>query len=283
LSTRHTGLCLFKEARRETGEDWAEKVAAELATFLGLPHAVYELAICGRDKGVITPRITTFDQKLVHGNELLVELHPDYAERNARYRAPEHTVSTVVHALDEPEFGIGLPDGGDLPPEVTGPSGLFAGYLLLDALIGNTDRHHENWAIIELQRPDIEERYVLAPTFDHASSLGRNEPLDRIRERLATRDENFTAEAYARRARSGLHSSADPSVPLAPLDAFGEIHRYVPEAVDAWRERLERVSDEALDKLLHQVPVERMHELQKEFVRRFIRYNRTELTNMHLP
>ena len=25
---------------------------------------------------------------------------------------------------------------------------VFAGYLLLDALIGNTDRHHENWAVM---------------------------------------------------------------------------------------------------------------------------------------
>lgn len=34
---------LFKFARRDTGEDWAEKIAAELCASLGLPHATYEL------------------------------------------------------------------------------------------------------------------------------------------------------------------------------------------------------------------------------------------------
>ena len=37
-------LCLFKEARPNTGEDWAEKIACELAQLLGLPHAEYNLA-----------------------------------------------------------------------------------------------------------------------------------------------------------------------------------------------------------------------------------------------
>jgi len=35
---------LFKAAREHTGEDWSEKVAAELSALLGLPHATYELA-----------------------------------------------------------------------------------------------------------------------------------------------------------------------------------------------------------------------------------------------
>jgi len=36
---RELGLCLFKKIRQDTGEDWAEKVAAELAETLGIPHA----------------------------------------------------------------------------------------------------------------------------------------------------------------------------------------------------------------------------------------------------
>ena len=62
---------------------------------------------------------------------------------------------------------------------VASASDLFAGYLMLDALIGNTDRHHENWAIIQAGR-----QYCLAPTFDHASCLGFNlsdaERIDRM-------------------------------------------------------------------------------------------------------
>lgn len=31
------GNCLFKQVRFNTGEDWSEKIAAELAELLGLP------------------------------------------------------------------------------------------------------------------------------------------------------------------------------------------------------------------------------------------------------
>ena len=35
---------LFKAEERETGEDWAEKIACELANMLEIPHIHYELA-----------------------------------------------------------------------------------------------------------------------------------------------------------------------------------------------------------------------------------------------
>jgi len=41
---RPTEDWLFKYAREGTGEHWAEKVAAEVATLLGLPAAHIELA-----------------------------------------------------------------------------------------------------------------------------------------------------------------------------------------------------------------------------------------------
>lgn len=43
---RHPNLdsCLFKKTRPNTGEDWAEKIAAQLSDLLGLPHTDYELA-----------------------------------------------------------------------------------------------------------------------------------------------------------------------------------------------------------------------------------------------
>ncbi|MBV8466242.1 MAG: hypothetical protein JO218_09885 [Burkholderiales bacterium] len=44
---RDDGRWLFKEARTNTGEDWAEKVAAELAHAIGVAAADVELANFG--------------------------------------------------------------------------------------------------------------------------------------------------------------------------------------------------------------------------------------------
>lgn len=54
----------------------------------------------------------------------------------------------------------------------------MAGYLVLDALVGNTDRHHQNWGVVVQGKRGADQVLLvhsiqLAPTFDHASSLGR--------------------------------------------------------------------------------------------------------------
>jgi serine/threonine protein kinase HipA of HipAB toxin-antitoxin module len=96
--------------------------------------------------------------------------------------------------------------------------GVFVGYLLLDALIGNQDRHHENWGLIKAPGAGLS----LSPTFDHASSLGRNE-LDAERiERLTTKDSGRGVAHYVRRARSGLYRTQSSRAPLTTLDAFLE-------------------------------------------------------------
>jgi hypothetical protein len=48
---------------------------------------------------------------------------------------------------------------------------VFVGYLILDAWIGNADRHEQNWAVLEPET-GTDARRLLSPTFDHASSLG---------------------------------------------------------------------------------------------------------------
>ncbi|MEG3898961.1 MULTISPECIES: hypothetical protein [unclassified Microcoleus] len=45
---------------------------------------------------------------------------------------------------------------------------------MLDAWIGNTDRHHENWGFVEVRASKTPQVIAhLAPTYDYASSLGR--------------------------------------------------------------------------------------------------------------
>ncbi|MGK7899189.1 MAG: HIRAN domain-containing protein [Xenococcus sp. (in: cyanobacteria)] len=46
------GLCLYKKARQNTGEDWSEKIAAELCQLIKLPQAEYELATFNKENGV---------------------------------------------------------------------------------------------------------------------------------------------------------------------------------------------------------------------------------------
>jgi hypothetical protein len=204
---------LFKATRPGQGEDWAEVLASDLAEALGLPHADYQLARFGGERGVVSPTFHPEGFDLVHGNELLQRLDPTYPQDGRRFiRTQKHTIARVASALES--IGAELPMDWDPPAGITTAAQVFAGYLLLDAWIGNTDRHHENWAVL-LRRSD---RSVhLVPTFDHAASLGAHE-LDDVRaERLATRDAGRTVAAY-RTAADGALGALRERRPEAPAD-----------------------------------------------------------------
>jgi hypothetical protein len=274
------GMCLFKLARPETGEDWSEKVACEIAGALGLPHARYEMAQWSGQPGSISIAILSDLETLIHGNELIAQLTTHYPNPEAapRYRNSGHTLSLVMKTLKR--SGAEPPAGIELPMGVKTAQDVFVGYLLLDALIGNTDRHHENWAVIESYGFEAQELVFhlhLAPTYDHASSLGRNE-LDRRREeRLRTKDKGNSVEAYADRCASALYRDVNDHKPLGTIDAFRNARELRPEAAAAWLGRLKTVDETALVDLLADVPRERCSDVAKEFAARILVHNRARL------
>ncbi len=186
-------LCLYKKARQNTGEDWSEKIASELCKLIKLPHAEYELASFNNEKGTISKSFLLNNSSLITGNEILAQIFLDYPEDINDLS--QHTLSNI--------FSVFTNNSVDLPLNWIPLAGIktaidtFIGYLLLDAWIGNSDRHHENWAFI-----DCEGKSYLAPTYDHASSLGRNESDERRKKRLTTKDKGFSVEAYANKCNS---------------------------------------------------------------------------------
>lgn len=158
-----------------------------------------------------------------------------------------------------------------------GALSLFVGYLLLDALIGNTDRHHENWGMLSSNDPAVY-RSFLAPTFDHASSLGRNEPLEKKRERLITNDRNYSVEGYADRAISAFYDSEGDT--LSVFSAFQQAIDRKPEAAMGWLDRLRSLENESFDDLLARLPSERISEVSVAFARRMLEYNRDRLLEL---
>lgn len=271
------GLCLFKFSRGHAGEDWAEKVAEQLAARLGLPHARYELGECRGQRGVVSPIFLGDEETLIPGNQLLVALDPTYPARSdrARVKVPQHTISAVADVLARPE--IRLPDGFAAGAGLQSAWDVFVGYLLLDALIGNTDRHHENWALIRRTTPGEEPTSRLAPTHDHGSSLGRNEPEERVRARLTTRDAGFSPEAYAERASSKLYDPIVKVGPLTAVEAFEQAAALAPAAGNAWLMRLDAVVEEEYRAIFAALPTERISDEMARFAQRILAHNRTRL------
>jgi hypothetical protein len=264
---------LFKEGRPGTGENWAEKVSCEIAHLLGLPHAHYDLAVCNGRHGVSTPSMVPDEGRLILGNELLAWSFELY-DPVAAYRAGQHTFRRVVAVLRNPE--IRTPLGWVCPADVSGAVGVFTGYLLLDALVGNQDRHHENWGLIYTQDSGLS----LAPTFDHASSLGRNETDAARLERLRTHDVGHSVAHYAARARSALYETPTDKKAMSTLEAFVSALKVAPEAGRYWLKQLSSIDPEGFSDVLAKIPGDWMSLTALNFAHAMLVTNRNRLLEL---
>lgn len=250
---------LFKQVRSDDqgprGEDWAEKVAAEVAALLDLPHATVELAkgsfVEGASRGIISRKVLD-DEGLVHGNELLVAADPDY-EASGEQAVAGYTIEAVLDVLRDHQSSssTGFADAAEQ----------FVGYLVLDALIANTDRHHENWAVIQMH--DGSSR--LAPSYDHGSCLGFQEPEQR-KLGLLERD---AVDGWAARGRTKFVGR--PSPVEAALRGLTLIdHR----SAERLFERVRSLSLDDVRRTIERVPETLMSQADRRFALEVVRCNR---------
>ncbi len=251
--------------RYRKGDDWSERVASAVAVRLGLPAARAELAFRrqaeGPALGVISLSVLAASgdggpdtEELIDGNQLLRQ--PVVGRDRSRY-----TLAAIADALR----GVEAPAGVDGTLRDLGAWDVFVGYLILDAVVGNTDRHEENWAVVAR----VNDR-SLAPTFDHASCLGFMLDDDQRLSRLSTRDRNFTPEAYADRARTPFAARPHPVAVAKQAMAMSETRMG-----DLW---LGRCSDaDHLAEPLSLVPEHRLSGPARQFAERVLRQNCRQL------
>lgn len=248
---------LFKEARDGTGEDWAEKIASEVAQLLGVSTAIVELADYKGRRGCASLSFAHREKGdvLIHGNEILAGLVLGY-ERDKRFRQSDHTLENITSAIRK------LFPRDELHQLVLTA---LAEYLVLDALVGNTDRHHENWAIL-LRAPDS--ILEVAPTFDHASSLGR-ELLD---PRRLTLIQSGRIEEYVRKGRGAIYLRTTDEHGENPLRLVEYGTRQFPEYFLPVLKQLQRVSPPDFKLILDHVPAARMSATSKDFALGYMSY-----------
>lgn len=253
---------LFKPIKRASYrryDDCAEKLAAELAALLELPSARVELARGERERGIISANVIPQGWSMESGDTLLSE-HEGYvscaADDRPRNRIGHNLAN--IQAVLESCFG---------PPE-TGCSGwraieVFAGFLVFDAWVANTDRHAINWGVLTCEQDG---RKALAASFDHGSSLASGTQDDRLQDKAV---ERFAARGYAGRFENGSR---------LPLTALA--HQSV-ESVGGraglWLERLAALDPDAIDDVVARVP--EMSEARRRFISSLLVVNQRRLTS----
>lgn len=261
---------LFKQGRENTLENCAEKIACELAREINMPHAQYELAEVNELRGVISKSVlnTSEGERLIHGNELLRHYYPsDFDDLDKNTQRHLFTMQRLVLCLSDDRVPI-LSSSAGCAGVSTGLDA-FVGYLLFDVWIANQDRHDQNWAVIH-SISNQKNTYRLADSFDHGSSLGRNETEKRMQTLLCPKDRNQTIPVYAKKAKSGIFSPRLDDevrpVSLLALDAAYQLAQKSPEAAKEWQRQIISVSRITIESIVRRIPDDWMNEVQKRFV-----------------
>ena len=268
---------LLKFPRQGTGEHWAEKIAAEIGRLIDVDTAKVELASSNDELATICRSFlpdedddehSTWNAKAwFHGAEFLEMFTQGYdLERVWSNRA--HNIKNIVSAV----MVVAGVDGMNPMPKWDKMIEDLASYALLDGLIGNTDRHHENWMMVYVEDSgDI--RMYAAPSYDHASSLGR-ELLDERRERILSSNGVLS---YLKKGRGGVFVSGTRRHAPSPLRLAQLICRWQPELARTWCDRLNSIPDEEFRLLVNRVPPEFMSDIAKEFAYQVVVTSKVEL------
>ena len=196
---------LLKFPRPNTGEHWAEKVASEIGRLIGVECAQVELAryygpavadhedfgdgddrdfLHGEKQATICKSFLPGEYDIAwevgafHGWEVLQFEIPGYDSEIVRGQR-EHNIRNIARVMYE----LTSDGQGNPGPGRERMLEQLASYALLDGLIGNTDRHHENWMVAYVAEEDDTVLRSM-PSFDHASSLGRELTDERRRQCL---------------------------------------------------------------------------------------------------
>ena len=163
-------------------EFWSEIIAHQLGNLLGLNVLRYDIAINRGEIGCISPLMINKDkEQLIEVGRYMTSLNPAFLPEDNKTRN-EYTFQLLEQTINE--------------YSLTEYWSIFFQTLLFDAIIGNTDRHQENWAFLgksthitevggdstKLQQVQLQMTNLvgMAPIYDSGSSLGRELSKERV-------------------------------------------------------------------------------------------------------
>ena len=161
---------LFKTSKNNFPKQyWSEIIAYHIGTLMGLKvppayPAVHRSFMGEKKYGVAVewflkmPTSREFQaEALLHGGEWMQAWHNNYDTKKGK----QHNLTTILAVCKILESIGGLKDWEKYWCEA----------LCFDTVIGNTDRHHDNWGFI-INMASTAKEYRFSPLFDNSTSLG---------------------------------------------------------------------------------------------------------------
>jgi len=260
-------IFLFKESsKRYPAEFWAEVIASKVGRIVGVQTPD---VTCTRMDGKYAALIKFFlqipwDEKegqyqqvevLHEGGDLIMQIDPAFD----RKKGEKHNIFLAEQVFSKYQQKHLFDE--------------FLKILVFDAIIGNTDRHQDNWGFIRNTKTG---EMRLAPAFDNSTSLGS----ELVEEKLAgyLESDNVQLRKYISKGKAHLRWSAD-GVELVRLNHFELLRNiaqektyvvdYIKEMICFADSEIEAVLDE-IDKIEIETPLYRLSPERRQLIQRII-------------
>ncbi len=133
-------------------EFWSEVIASEVGNWLGFNVLKYDVASFDDLIGCISKSIINEDQEEHHdGFRYIIEKFPEFSFNFKKTHSYQKIIGTLKH-IDLYHFKKDV-----------------IGMIIFDSMIGNTDRHSENWALITVKSEEIKKLTEILESIDKSN------------------------------------------------------------------------------------------------------------------
>lgn len=247
--TGKLGLFKFKKDSYTT-DHISECIAYKIAELLAIPCARFELGKYNGREGSISYNIVEEGQILVEGINYINLVYP--------YYDPEKCIdieSGDVYSLEMIEKSVqGIVDFSE-----------FLKIPIFDFLIGNTDRHQSNWAIIQSNRDK-----KIAPLYDNSSSLCAYISDDKLKEYLG-KDMVRWKSLVDTKSKSMIRRLSSEKRRPTHLEVVRYLREnYYEETVDFVNKISLLMTDDNITGILNEYINEGLSDIRKQVLKRFL-------------
>ena len=246
-------IAMFKYEREDydCSEACSEKLAYEIAKVLGYDCAKIELAVDNDNQiGVLNYYFSDSDES---HTDIVAYLNKNIKERNNYY-----TISNIKNVLDSIN------------------TSLFKGFIkimLFDALIGEQDRHEENWGITEKKGKSF-----ISPLYDNGDSLLREfkNPVNARKYYDGIKDFN----AYIKRSQTLIYKE-DKKNKYKHFELIKYLYDNFPQDILPEINNLTKLTDEIIEELVDKIPNELLTDEHKKYIITYLKKRRDILLNIN--
>ncbi|WP_343207995.1 HipA domain-containing protein [Anaerolentibacter hominis] len=248
--TGQTGLFKFRKDSGTT-DHISECISYQLATLLEIPCAKFEL-------GMFNGRVGSMSYNIVEkSSEILIEGISLIYYKNSYYD-PEKFIDTVTQRRYSIEMIVNsIKDFVSIKD--------FLNMLLFDYLIGNSDRHQSNWAIIS---DGMQMRW--SPLYDNSSSLCAYVQEDQIDNYLGKDKKRWWALVDTK-SRSLIRRTVDEDKRPTHLEVLGYLkENYFEETSELAKQIILLLTEEKISDILRYYIEPDLSNKKKELITKFL-------------